>query len=139
MNGKAFFDTNVLVYAIVENDPRKIRARELLAVGGTISVQVLNEFVSVVRRKVKMPWDDVRAALQWILLLCPEAVTVTIKTHEKAVGIAERYSYRIYDSLIVASALEAKCELLYSEDLQDGQVIAEQLRILNPFRSPGSV
>jgi predicted nucleic acid-binding protein len=135
MNGKAFFDTNVLVYAIVENDPRKIRARELLAVGGTISVQVLNEFVSVVRRKVKMPWDDVRATLQWILLLCPEAVKVTIKTHEKAVGIAERYGYRIYDSLIVASALEAKCELLYSEDLQDGQVIERRLRIRNPFRS----
>jgi predicted nucleic acid-binding protein len=136
MNGKAFFDTNILVYAIVENDPRKIRARELLAVGGTISVQVLNEFVSVVRRKVKMPWDDVRATLQWILLLCPETVTVTIKTHEKAVGIAERYGYRIYDSLIVASALEAKCELLYSEDLQDGQVIEKNLRIRNPFRVP---
>jgi predicted nucleic acid-binding protein len=133
MNGKAFFDTNVLVYAIVENDPRKIRARELLAVGGTISVQVLNEFVSVVRRKVKMPWDDVRATLQWILLLCPEAVPVTIKTHEKAVGIAERYGYKIYDSLIVASALEAKCELLYSEDLQDGQVINRQLTIRSPF------
>ena len=135
MNGKAFFDTNVLVYAIVENDPRKIRARELLSVGGTISVQVLNEFVSVVRRKVKMPWDDVRATLQWILLLCPEAVAVTIKTHEKAVGIAERYGYSIYDSLIVASALEAKCELLYSEDLHDGQVVDGRLTIQNPFRS----
>lgn len=134
MSDKAFFDTNVLVYAIVENDPRKIRARELLAVGGTISVQVLNEFVSVVRRKGKMPWDDVRATLQWILLLCPEVVTVTIKTHEMAVGIAERYGYRIYDSLIVASAIEAKCELLYSEDLQDGQVIAQRLTIRNPFR-----
>jgi predicted nucleic acid-binding protein len=134
MNGKAFFDTNVLVYAIVENDPRKIRARELLAVGGTTSVQVLNEFVSVVRRKVKMPWDDVRATLQWILLLCPEAVTVTIKTHEKAVGIAERYGYRIYDALIVASALEAGCTILYSEDMQDGQVIEKRLTIRNPFR-----
>ena len=133
MNGKAFFDTNVLVYAIVENDPRKMRARELLAVGGTISVQVLNEFVSVVRRKVKMPWKDVRAALQWIMLLCPNATTVTIKTHERAVGIAERYGYRIYDSLIVASALEAKCELLYSEDLQDGQVVEGRMRIRNPF------
>ena len=139
MNGKAFLDTNVLVYAIVENDPRNIRARELLAVGGTISVQVLNEFVSVVRRKVKMPWDDVRATLQWILLLCPEVVTVTIKTHEKAVGIAERYGYRIYDSLIVASALEAKCELLYSEDLQDGQVLEGRMRIRNPVRLAGSV
>jgi predicted nucleic acid-binding protein len=134
MSGKVFFDTNVLVYAIVENDPRKIRARELLAVGGTISVQVLNEFVSVVRRKVKMPWDDVRATLQWILLLCPEAVTVTIKTHEKAVGIAERYGYRIYDALIVASALEAGCTILYSEDMQDGQVIEKRLTIRNPFR-----
>jgi predicted nucleic acid-binding protein len=136
MNGKAFFDTNVLVYAIVENDPRKIRARELLAVGGTISVQVLNEFVSVVRRKVKMPWDDVRAALQWILLLCPAAVAVTIKTHEKAVGVAERYGYRIYDALIVASALEAKCTILYSEDMQDGQVIEKRLTIRNPFSTP---
>jgi predicted nucleic acid-binding protein len=134
MNGKAFFDTNVLVYAIVENDPRKISARELLAVGGTISVQVLSEFVSVVRRKVKMPWDDVRATLQWILLLCPEAITVTIKTHERAVGIAERYGYRIYDSLIVASAVEAKCTILYSEDMQDGQVIDHRLTIRNPFR-----
>jgi predicted nucleic acid-binding protein len=133
MNGKAFFDTNVLVYAIVENDPRKIRARELLAVGGTISVQVLNEFVSVVRRKVKMPWDDMRATLRWILLLCPEAVTVTIKTHEKAVGVAERYGYRIYDALIVASALEAGCTILYSEDMQDGQVIEKRLTIRNPF------
>jgi len=134
MNGKAFFDTNVLVYAIVENDPRKIRARELLAVGGTISVQVLNEFVSVVRRKVKMPWDDVRATMQWILLLCPEAITLTLKTHERAVGIAERYGYRIYDSLIVASALEAKCTILYSEDMQDGQVIERHLTIRNPFK-----
>ena len=134
MNGKAFFDTNVLVYAIVENDPRKIRARELLAVGGTISVQVLNEFVSVVRGKVKMPWDDVRATLQWIVLLCPEAITLTLKTHERAVGIAERYGYRIYDSLIVASALEAKCTILYSEDMQDGQVIDQRLTIRNPFR-----
>jgi predicted nucleic acid-binding protein len=132
MNGKAFFDTNVLVYAIVENDPRKIRARELLAVGGTISVQVLNEFVSIVRRQVKMPWDDVRASLRWILLLCPKAVPVTIKTHEKAVGIAERYGYGIYDSLIVASALEAKSTVLYSEDMQDGQVI-DRLTISSPF------
>ncbi len=132
MNGKAFFDTNVLIYAIVENDPRNIRARELLAVGGTISVQVLNEFVSIVRRQVKMPWDDVRASLRWILLLCPKAVPVTIKTHEKAVGIAERYGYGIYDSLIVASALEAKCTVLYSEDMQDGQVI-DRLTISSPF------
>jgi predicted nucleic acid-binding protein len=134
MSGKAFFDTNVLVYAIVENDPRKLRARELLAIGGTISVQVLNEFVAVVRRKVKMPWDDVRAILQWIRLLCPEVVMLTIETHEKAVRIAEQHGYRIYDSLIIASALDAKCGMLYSEDLPEGQVIDARMTIRNPFR-----
>jgi predicted nucleic acid-binding protein len=133
MNGRAFFDTNVLVYGAIKNDPHSERAEELLAVGGVISVQVLNEFVSVARRKFKTPWDDVRTTLRWIRLLCPEVVTVTIETHEKAVGIAERYGYRIYDSLIVASALEAKCSVLYSEDLQNGQVIDGRMRIRNPF------
>jgi predicted nucleic acid-binding protein len=134
MNGKAFFDTNVLVYAIIEEDPRRVRARELLADGGTISVQVLNEFVSVARRKARVSWSDVRAALQWIRLLCPEVLAVTVETHESAVGIAERYGYRIYDSLIVASALEANCAILYSEDMRDGQVIDGRMRIRNPFR-----
>jgi predicted nucleic acid-binding protein len=134
MNGKTFFDTNVLVYAIAENDPRKLRARELLAIGGTISVQVLDEFVAVVRRKVKIPWDDVRAILQWIRLLCPEVAMLTIETHEKAVKIAEQHGYRIYDSLIIASALEAKCGMLYSEDLRDGQVVDGRVTIQNPFR-----
>ena len=134
MSAKSFFDTNVVVYAIVENDARKVRARELLAGGGTISVQVLNEFVSVVRRKVKMPWHEVKAALHWILLLCPQVAPVTVETHERALGIAERYGYRIYDALMVASALDAKCGVLYSEDMRDGQLIDGQVRIRNPFR-----
>jgi predicted nucleic acid-binding protein len=132
MNDKAFLDTNVLVYAIVEEDSRKVRARELLAAGGVISVQVLNEFVSVVRRKVRMPWDDVRTALQWFRILCRGPVPLTVDTHEEGVRIAEQYGYKIYDSLIIASALEAKCSVLYSEDLQDGHVV-EGLAIRNPF------
>ena len=133
MSGKAFFDTNVLIYAALKNDPRSGRSEDLLAVGGVISVQVLNEFVSVARRKFKTPWDDLRAALQWIRLLCPDTFPVTIETHEEAVKIAERYGYRIYDALIVASALDAKCGVLYSEDLQDGQDIDRRLTIRNPF------
>jgi predicted nucleic acid-binding protein len=134
MNGKSFFDTNVLIYAALKNDSRSARSEELLAAGGVISVQVLNEFVSVARRKFNAPWNDLRKALQWIRILCPEIFPVTIETHEEAVRIAERHKYRIYDSLIIASALEAKCGVLYSEDLQDRQVIAEQLMIRNPFR-----
>jgi predicted nucleic acid-binding protein len=134
MSGKVFLDTNVLLYAIAENDPRNERARALLAAGGVISVQVLNEFVSVVRRKVQMPWKDVNAALQWIRILCPDPVPLAVEIHEEAVRMAERYAYGIYDSLVVASALEAKCEVLYSEDLQDEQVIEGKLTIRNPFR-----
>jgi predicted nucleic acid-binding protein len=133
MNGKPFFDTNVLIYAALKNDPRSGPAEDLLMAGGVISVQVLNELVSVARRRFQMSWEQVRATSKWIRLLCPAVLAMTVDTHERAVGIAERYGYRIYDSLIIASALEAKCGTLYSEDMQSGQSIEGRLKIRNPF------
>jgi predicted nucleic acid-binding protein len=106
----------------------------LIAEGGTVSVQVLNEFAAVVRRKIKMPWDEVRFAIENIKSLCPNPLPITVQTHQEALAIAEKYGYRIYDALVVASALEARCTILYSEDMQDGLVILEQLTIRNPFR-----
>ncbi|MGD0570014.1 MAG: PIN domain-containing protein [Candidatus Sulfotelmatobacter sp.] len=134
MIGSAFFDTNVFVYAVVQDDPRSQKAEELIAEGGTVSVQVLNEFADVVRRKAKMPWDELRFAIENIKSLCPNPLPVTTDTHQEALAIAEKYGYRIYDALIVASALEARCTVLYSEDMQDGQVIDKTLTIRNPFR-----
>ena len=134
MNGKAFFDTNVFVYALVQDDPRSDQAERLIAEGGTVSVQVLNEFAAVVRRKTKMPWDDVRFAIENIKILCPNPAPITIHTHQEALAIAERYDYKIYDALVVASALEGRCTILYSEDMQDGQVIDKTLTIRNPFQ-----
>jgi predicted nucleic acid-binding protein len=134
MSGSAFFDTNVFVYAVVQGDPRSQKAEELIAEGGTVSVQVLNEFADVVRRKAKMPWDGVRFAIENIQALCPDPLPITLDTHREASTIAEKYGYRIYDALIVASALEARCTILYSEDLQDGQVISGKLTIRNPFQ-----
>jgi predicted nucleic acid-binding protein len=139
MNDRAFFDTNVFVYALVQDDPRSDEAQKLIAEGGTVSVQVLIEFAAVVRRKTKMPWDEVRFAIENIKALCPDPVPVTLDTHRGALAIAERYGYRICDALIVASALEARCTILYSEDMQDGQVIDETLTIRNPFRIADSV
>lgn len=130
---KAFFDTNVLVYALVEDDPRKDQARELLFAGGVISVQVLNEFVSVVRRKMRMSWTEVNTALGALRIAFPDPIDLTLRTHEEGVGVAQRYGLGIYDSLIIASALEANCDVLYSEDLQDGQIIEESLTVRNPF------
>ena len=133
MPAKDFFDTNVLIYAVAKNDPRAVKAEALLAGGGTVSVQSLNEFVSVARRKLGMSWKEVREFLDLIGILCPKPVPISLDTHRGAVSIAEKYGYGIYDALIASAALEAGCKTLYSEDLQDGQVINRQLTILNPF------
>jgi predicted nucleic acid-binding protein len=130
---KAFFDTNVLIYAVAKNDPRAEKAEALLAAGGIVSVQVLNEFVSVARRKLKMPWKEVREFVEIACVLCPNPVPITFDTHRGALAIAEKYGYNIYDSLVASAALEAGCKTLYSEDLQDGQSINRQLTIRNPF------
>ncbi len=134
MRDGAFLDTNVFVYAVMQDDPRSDEAEKLIAEGGTVSVQVLNEFAAVVRRKIKMPRDEVRFAVENIRSLCPDPLPITIDTHQEALAIAEKYGYRIYDALVVASALEANCTTLYSEDMQDGQVINSRLTIRNPFR-----
>jgi len=136
MSGKAFFDSNVLIYAMVSGDARRDRAQQLLALGGIISVQVLNEFVAVMRRKMRLPWEDVTEALDAIRVLCPSPVSITLETHEAALKIAQKYGCGIDDALIASSALGASCSTLYSEDLQDGQVIDEELTIRNPFRLP---
>jgi predicted nucleic acid-binding protein len=133
MSDRAFFDSNVLIYAMVSGDSRRDRAQQLVAQGGAISVQVLNEFVAVARRKMRMPWEDVIEALNSVRILFPSPVSITLDTHEAAVKIAQKYGFGIYDAQIAASALEANCSTLYSEDLQDGQIIDERLTIRNPF------
>src|ERR1700739_5112317 len=133
MPAKAFFDTNVLLYALAEKDPRSAQAEELLSSGGVLSVQILNEFVSVARRKILMSWSDVTEALQAFRVLCPSPLPITMELHEAALKIAEKHGYNLYDALVVSAALEAGCTTLYSEDLHDGQTIDGQLIIRNPF------
>jgi predicted nucleic acid-binding protein len=132
INGKSFFDTNVIIYAFREDDKRNETARMLLARGGLTGVQALNEFIAVTRRKLGMSWTDITRALATICILCPSPVPLTLEIHEKALQIAERYGYHIYDSLLIAAALKASCTTLYSEDMHDGQVI-DGLTIRNPF------
>ena len=127
----AFFDTNVLLYAVRPEDPRAERARRLLADGGLISVQALNEFANVARCKLRQPWGEINEKLGAVRALC-EVKPLTVATHERALALAERYGYRIYDALQLASAIENGCSILYTEDLQHGQQI-EGLTIRNPF------
>ena len=128
----SFFDTNVLIY-LASGDPVKADKAErvLDEVGGVISVQVLNEFVNVARRKMRLSWPEIRdtlKSLRGVLRVEP----ITTQVHNTGLDIAERYGLSTYDAMIVASALEADCETLWSEDMQDGMVIGE-LRVVNPF------
>lgn len=132
MPAEVFFDTSVLIYVVTRNDTRSEAARSLLLDGGTVSVQVLNEFVSVARRKLRMPWREVEEALSFIRVLCGEPVPVTIEIHDTAMKIAQRYGFHIYDSLMIAAAYDAECSTFYSEDMQHGQRIGS-LRVRNPF------
>lgn len=133
MPAKTFLDTNILIYAVVREE-RSARAEELLGAGGVVSVQILNEFVSVARRKLKMPWGQLIDALDAIRVLCPEPIAMSVETHEAALKIAQKHRYEIYDALVIAAALQAKCEILYSEDLHHGQVIDGRLEVRNPFK-----
>jgi len=132
---ETFFDTNVLLYLLSEDTTKADRAEELVANGGVISVQVLDEFAAVASAKLGMSWSEIRDVLTPICVLC-EVELLTIETHDRGIEIAERYGLSFYDAMILASALSAGCNFLYSEDLQDGQVIDRQLRIRNPFASP---
>ncbi len=127
-----FLDTNVVLYLLSEDERKANIAEAILAQGGAISVQVLNEAASVCIRKLKMPWPEVHEFLDGVKACC-EVLPLTLIFHEQALTLVERYSFPWYDSLIVAAALETGCETLYSEDMQNGQVIEERLHVVNPF------
>ncbi len=132
MKALAFFDTNVLLYLLSADTAKADRAEALLAEGGHVSVQVLNEFAAVATRKLGLQWREVRDVLGAVRAVC-SVESLTPDIHDRAIGIAERYQLHIYDALILATALLAGCDRVYSEDLQAGQRIEKRLRIISPF------
>jgi predicted nucleic acid-binding protein len=126
-----FFDTNVLLYLLSADAAKADRVEDLLAAGGVVSVQVLNEAASVCLRKLGMPWPEIQELLTAIRLAC-RVEPITVETHDLAIGIAQRYRLGFYDALILAAARLAGAESVYSEDMQHGQSI-DGVRILNPF------
>jgi predicted nucleic acid-binding protein len=127
----AFFDTNILVYA--QQAGRKAdQARALFAAGGKLSVQVLNEFAAVSRRKQGKDWHEIAQAIADALVLVDPPLPLTLELHIAARSLAEDHRLSFYDALIVAAAIEAGCDILYSEDMQHGRAIGG-LTIKNPF------
>ena len=130
----AFFDTNVLLYLLSPDARKADIAEHLVSLGGTISVQVLNEFTQVARRKFKMSASDVTTVLS-TLRRTLKVEPLTEATHDLGVDLSFKYSFSVYDAMIVASGLSCDATTLYSEEMQSGLLVERQLRVQNPFAS----
>ena len=135
MSAKRFLDTNILIYAFSNDGAKAHRAENILAEGGCISIQVLNEFVNVCRKKLKLDWKEIEDRLAVVRALIGEVAPVGIDTHEKAVALARDQGFSFYDALIVSAAMALNCTDLLTEDMQDGCIVMN-LTIRNPFASP---
>ncbi|WP_104018131.1 PIN domain-containing protein [Roseovarius nitratireducens] len=126
-----FADTNVILY-LLDDGPKADRAEEILGQGPRISVQVLNEVLVNCRRKAGLSWEDTAAFLAGIQSLCA-VEDLTIQTHQVGRALVEKYQLSVYDAMIVSAALIAGCTTLWSEDMHDGLLVEDQLRVVNPF------
>ena len=126
-----FADTNVVLY-LLDDGPKAERAEEILGQGPRISVQVLNEAMVNCRRKAGLSWEDTGAFLEGIKYLCP-VEGLTVQTHQVGRALAEKYQLSVYDAMIVSAALIAGSTTLWTEDMHDGLLVEDRLRIVNPF------
>jgi predicted nucleic acid-binding protein len=137
---KAFIDTNVLIYW-VDDSTRADVVEQLLAQQAVISVQVLNEFANVLRKKRAMPLPDVEALCTTLIDTC-DVLDVSVRTHQTALALMARYQLSVYDANIVTAAALSDCAVLYTEDMRDGLNLklpgsagTNSLVIRNPFRA----
>lgn len=129
---RAFIDSNILLYANIKDDLRKMTiARRLLGdISPVVSPQILLEVANVLMRRTGIGPVEVARLLR--PFVDGEVMPATEFTARESWRIADRYGFHIYDATVVASAIGAGCPILYTEDLQHDQRI-ESLRIVNPF------
>jgi predicted nucleic acid-binding protein len=127
-----FLDSNVVLYLASDIEPKIAVVRKLLDAEPVISAQVLNEVTNVLRRKLRFEWAEIDRFIRRAVLLTT-VLPISEATNRSARSLAARYGFAWYDAVIVASALEADCTRLCTEDMHDGQKIGD-LTIVNPFR-----
>jgi len=137
---KAFIDTNVLIYW-VDDSARADVVEQLLVQQAVISVQVLNEFANVLRKKRAMSLPDIETLCTTLIDTC-EVIDLSVRTQQTALALMARYNFPVYDANLVAAAALGDCAVLYTEDMQDGLNIklpgsaaTKALVIRNPFRA----
>jgi predicted nucleic acid-binding protein len=134
MTDKPTLDTNVLIYAFgKQDDDRKQIAKTIISKCAVISLQVVNETVYVLLKKFKFTpneLDNVVGFLKFNFVISD----LNIRTLDYTLKISDRYGFSFWDSMMVASAIINHCSILYSEDMQDKQIIEGKLQIINPFK-----
>lgn len=140
MKDSYFIDTNIFVCTFDSGEPKKReRARSIIKTAlkdgkGCISIQVVQEFFNVATKKFEKPMSvlDAKAYLEKIFMQL-NVVYPSFDFIASGLDLSATTQYSFYDSLIISAALKANCSTLYSEDMQDGQIIRE-LKIVNPFK-----
>ncbi len=139
MNGKYFLDTDIILYSFDKSDQRKNKiATQLIKKAieqhsGCISNQVVQEFLNVATKKFSVPLTTSDSKMYLSKVLAPLCQVFTdVDLYMRSVDIMERWQHSLYDSMIIAAALQAECSIIYSENLQDQQVIHDAT-IINPF------
>ena len=132
-----FIDTNIWLYALIQNDdPAKSAiARTLVQTTHPIvSTQVINEVCVNLLRQLHLPEKQIRQVIASFYEKYP-VIALDLSILLSASRLRQRYSLSFWDSMIVASALSSGVGILYSEDMQHGLVVNDQIQILNPFGS----
>ena len=132
MPGKIFIDTNIVIYALGQGSTKAHLAAPLFIDSPFISTQALSETANVASKRLALPVSEIRKLIFTLEAMCRVEI-ISLVTIHTALKVRERYSFSWYDSLIVAAALEAGCDILYSEDMQNSQLIDGRLRIVNPY------
>jgi predicted nucleic acid-binding protein len=132
IKGLFALDTNVLIYLEGDDASKRKIAEVLLSFDPVIPSQVITEFINVIRRLRKIPKSQLIAEAAQLFRHCP-ITPLRLSTLDLAKVLIDKYDFQLFDGIVIASALEANCEIIYSEDMQHNQVIENKLKIINPF------
>jgi len=129
-----FIDSNILIYTYSKTEPeKKAKVLSLFETENiSLSTQVINEFIWIMNRKFDVDMDSLLIISNNFFELFDVSL-VSRATIHMAIGLSQKLKYSYWDSLILSSALEKRCNILYTEDMQHGQIIENNLKIINPF------
>ena len=130
---KIALDSNILIYShSLECEKKKLIARAFFKENPVVSSQVISEYINVIKRNLKLTkFEIIQLCSSWLEKYTVQPVVLS--TIKLAQDIIKKYDFQVFDSIIIAAALEAECDILYSEDMHSGLIIENTLKIVNPF------